>query len=113
MTKPIDQCKQEAKKAEKIALPNFGRQKGRIGSVWRYCCSGSARACALAHNVLTALSKREEASSGTKKLLVKFARFLWSIREIREAFRQKEPFILTHDHWKMPIIISSSFQKAK
>ena len=33
--KTIDQCKQEAKKAEKNALPNFGRQKGRLGSVWR------------------------------------------------------------------------------
>ena len=31
----IDQCKQEANKAEKSALPNFGRQKGRLGSVWR------------------------------------------------------------------------------
>ena len=31
----IDQCKQEAKKAEKSALPNFGRQKVRLGSVWR------------------------------------------------------------------------------
>ena len=31
----IDQCKQEAKTAEKSALPNFGRQKGRIGSLWR------------------------------------------------------------------------------
>ena len=31
----IDQCKQEAKKTEKSALPNFGRQKGIIGSVWR------------------------------------------------------------------------------
>ena len=31
----IDQCKQKAKKAEKSALPNFGRQKGRLGSAWR------------------------------------------------------------------------------
>ena len=35
ITRSIDQCKQEAKKAEKIALPNFGRQKVRLGSVWR------------------------------------------------------------------------------
>ena len=35
MAVAIDQCKKEAKNAEKSALPNFGRQKGRIGSVWR------------------------------------------------------------------------------
>ena len=39
----------------------------------------TARAYAWAHNILTALSKREEASSGTKNLLGKWVKVLLSI----------------------------------